>query len=188
MTRSERRQLFRSLEQKVLGGEPKGAILADESAGGRPPRDVARLLVLIPSRARRRRCRLFNWLLLALLLVAVVRFVTSPSAELSSDARWLLLELAAIALIFALPVPSILRYRSPGYAGAGVAAGLSLYWTVRPLVGHADRIDAGVVANLVLFASLIVLATLLPRALFPDFSWWSNEPRVSSAGEYSFVD
>ena len=172
----------------MLAGEPKSAVLASLTAAGGDPREAARTLARVVSPSRRRRYRWPQRLFVALVAAAGVTSAFSPMTNAFADGRWFAVGVAWSALLFGLPLVGVLRWRSAGYTGAGLAGMLAFWLTLRPLLGDLSHLGLDGALTLSLYAALLVAGAILWRRLFPNVSWADGDPRKNADGEYLLVD
>jgi hypothetical protein len=187
MTWRERRRYFLAAERRVLAGEPKSAVLAGLTAAGDDRREAARTLARVVSASRRRRYRWPQRLLVALVVVAGVTSALSPLTNAFAEGRWFAVGVAWSALLFGLPLLGVLRWRSEGYTGAGLAGMLAFWLTLRPLLGDLSHLGLDGALTLSLYAALVVAGTILWRRLFPNVGWADGDPPRNADGEYLLV-
>jgi hypothetical protein len=186
MTWTERRRYFLAAEQRVLAGEPKALVLADLTAAGAEPREAARLLARMVSPQRRRRYRWPQRLFVAVAVTAGLASALSPLTSPAAAALSLVTTVACSALLFAVPLVAVLRWRSVGFMWLTLGAIIALFWTV-PAWLEGDALGLGGALGLALCAAVVVAAPSLWRRLYPDLGW-AGDLRRSAGGEYLLVD
>lgn len=189
MNRSERRELGRSLERRVLAGERKADIVGQAAVDGQDWQAIARAVALIPTPSRRRRWRWLNRLLMAV-LVAAATCQGASTLLVEGDWFWLVAELTW-AFFFLLPPPWIVLYRQRGYGPAMAAGVIALGWWLYA-VGWGEEYAASgalVATQVVLCALAIVLSLVTQRLLLPATTIWTDvRPKVDAAGNLVFEE
>ena len=182
MNRSERKQLARSLERRVLAGERKADIVGEAAADGDDLQLLARVLAVTPTPASRRRCRWANRALVILLALAASGEVAGLLAY--DHGVWLFLDLL-FPVLFLEALYLVARYRARGYTLAAGVATLRLgWWALSVSVHHLVRAPGALVASQIAVCLAIgVLALLVQHRLLPATrAWTSLAPKTDAEG------
>jgi hypothetical protein len=188
MNGSERRQLNRSLERRVLAGEHKADIVSEAAADGGDWSATARIVALIPTPAHRHRYRWLNRLLLALLLLAAAAELLIALAQ-DADSWWRLLDLLPLAF-FLLPLWPVAHYRCGGYSLAASLAATRLGLLAVHLWHGSVSVPGGLAAaQLSLCVAVVLLAVFTQRRLLPESRTWTGSgPKTDAAGNLRFEE
>ena len=189
MNRSERRELHRTLEQRVLAGERKADIVGQAVVDGQDWQAIARTVAVIPTPALRQRWRWLNRLLMAVLVAAAACQVAS-TLLVEGDWFWIVAELTW-AFFFLLPLPWIVLYRPRGHALAMTAGVIALGWCLYVVAwGHEAPASGTLIAfTAALCVLAIVLSLVTQRLLLPATTIWTDvRPKTDAARNLVFEE
>lgn len=192
MTWRERRQLRRSLEQRVLAGEHKADIVGQAAVDGRDWQRMARVLALIPTPASRSRYGWPNRVLIGLLTLAEVGEVAAAFAYAESfgdHAFWLVMDFFWVAAILFV-VWEVAHFCVYGYNGAlAFVLVRGGWWGISVAMHHEVSLPPALVyAQIALLVAIAVLATVTERLLLPKTRWVDSRPKTDAAGVLVFEE
>jgi len=180
MTKDERKQLYKSIEKRVLAGEGKSEIYA-EYPDGQDAKLVARVLAQIPTPARRKQFSLLNWtLIIAIGILAAIKLLVVTLLVLTE------IPMGAVLILLAPAINIFLMWAVAKFKGVGyllvVAFGLTgLSKVMEGFEKGAHPIDFAINATSLLCVTVsIALAIVLMKKLLPQTSFFLTPKRDES--------
>ena len=187
MNKDERKQLYKTIETRVLAGERKAAIYA-EHLDEQDAKLVARVLAQIPTAARRKRFRLLNWILVIVIgIMAAIKLLVVTLLVLTEIPKGAVLILLAPAINIFL-IWAVVKFKGFGYLLV-LAFGLTgLSKVMEGFQKGAHPIDFAInLISLVCVSASIVIAFVLMKKLLPQTNLFLT-PKKDETGKPIFEE
>ena len=187
MNKSEAKQLYATLERRVLAGERKADIYAgylDESDATR----CAKVLAQIPTPSRRRHFRVLNWVLVAALgvLALIKLFIVTLFVLTQIPKGFVLILIAPLINIWIMWM--VAKFRAIGYLLVIAFGFTGLSKVIEGFQKSVDSLDMTLNSiNLVCIVSAMVIAGILMRKLLPNTSFLLR-PKTDGMGRPQFEE
>ena len=185
MNKDERKQLYRSIEKRVLSGERKADIYS-EYPDEQDAKLVARVLAQIPVPERRKQFSLLNWILIvAIGILAAIKLLVVTLFVLSEIPKGAVLILLAPAINIFL-IWAVAKFKGFGYLLV-IAFGLTgLSKVMEGFEKGSHPLDFSLnTVSLICVAASIAMAAVLMKNLLPQTSFFLT-PKKDEAGNPIF--
>jgi hypothetical protein len=189
MNKAERKQLYNNIEKRILAGEHKSKIYA-EYPDEQDSKLVARLLVQIPTPARRKQFSLLNWILVvAIGILTAINLVVITLLVLTETPKGVVLILIVPTIINIYLIWAIAKFRGVGYVLV-IVFGLNGLSNTMEGFGvetiHHVAFAINVIGFVCIIAS-IVIAFVLMKKLLPQTIFWLT-PKKDESGRPIFEE
>jgi hypothetical protein len=185
MSKDERKQLYKKMEQRILAGERKSDLFA-EHPDEKDAKFVARVLAQIPTAERRKQYYALNWvLIIALGILGCIKFLVVTLLVLTEIPKGAVLILLA-PVINVLLIWMVAKFKGVGYL---LVVGFAITGASRVLEGFeksSHPIDIALNSvNLLCVVASITIAVVLMKKLLPQTRFFLT-PKKDAAGNPLF--
>lgn len=185
--KDERRQLYKTLEKRIISGESKSKIYA-EYTDAKDAKLVAKIMALMPTAVRRKQFKRLNWSLVAILgILTVIKIAVVTLLVLTEIPN------GAIIIFIAPIINLVLIWAVAKFQGFGylIVIAISINGIAKlteVLTKNTHPIDLTInITNLVLSLASIIIAAILMKKLLPQTTLFLT-PKKDDAGNPIFED